>query len=76
MIVMHPDDALTAAEKLDIALQLAAEGLSIQRENLRREHPGETEEQIEMRLVQWVNERPMDAPGRVISAPRGNVRPG
>jgi hypothetical protein len=40
------------------ALELFETGLDLMRENLRRNHPGASEEQIERLLHEWLLERP------------------
>lgn len=49
---------LTPSEKLDIALELFESGVAMMRETLKREHPTESEAQIEERLRQWIRHRP------------------
>ena len=43
--------------------RLHVEGLALMRQNLRRRHPGESAEEIEVRLRTWLLDRPADAPG-------------
>ena len=54
------------SERFQEALRLADDGIALMRQNLRRRHPGESEEQIARRLDAWLRDRPMDAPGRVV----------
>lgn len=49
---------LTPSEKLGIALELFESGVAMMRETLKREHPTESEAQIEERLRQWIRHRP------------------
>ena len=49
---------LTPSEKLRIALELFESGVAMMRETLRREHPTESDAQIEGRLRQWIRHRP------------------
>jgi hypothetical protein len=44
-----------AAEKLLQALDLMATGIALQRENLRRRHPEETDAEIDARLQRWLD---------------------
>lgn len=45
--------------------QMHLEGLAIKREQLRRENPQVDETQIQKLLVEWLHDRPLDAPGRI-----------
>ena len=45
--------------------QMHLEGLAIKREQLRRENPQVDETQIQILLVKWLHDRPLDAPGRI-----------
>lgn len=47
----------TPGEKLQQALDLMAFGIRIQREKFRRQHPDETDEQVEVRLESWMMSR-------------------
>ncbi len=49
---------LPAEERLRIALEMADLGIAMMRENLRRRHPGESDDEIERRLVEWLHTRP------------------
>jgi len=49
------DDAVA---KLRAAFDLFAAGEALMRENLRRQHPEASDEEIEDRLCQWLSERP------------------
>jgi hypothetical protein len=63
-----------AARRLRLALDLFETGVAIMEQNLRREHPQATEEEIQEKLFQWLRHRPGaedgDAPGRRVSWPR------
>lgn len=48
---------------------MADEGIELMRQNLRRRHPSETDEEIDERLDAWLIDRPLDAPGRVVAGP-------
>jgi hypothetical protein len=50
--------ALTPAEELRIALDLFECGVAMMRETQKREHPEETEAEIEERLRSWLRHRP------------------
>ena len=69
-----PDDSAEAlAMRLRMAFDLCELGESMRRAQLRREHPDATDEEIEARLVAWLQTRPGaehgDAWGRPISWP-------
>ena len=70
--VVH-DSPDVLAERLRTAFDLYELGESIRRAQLRREHPGATDEEIEAMLVAWLRTRPGaehgDAWGRPISWP-------
>jgi hypothetical protein len=74
-IQLDPEAALepSPGERLRIALDLFELGEDVMRQNLRRAHPGETAEQIEERLSQWLLTRPGaehgDGVGRARSLP-------
>lgn len=57
-------------ERLRIALDLFELGEDVMRQNLRRAHPGETAEQIEERLSQWLLIRPGAEHGDGTGRPR------
>lgn len=48
----------TAAQRLRIALDLFEFGVDMMRQKLRREAPDATEDEIQTRLVAWLQERP------------------
>jgi len=48
-----------------LALEMAEAGIAMVRSRLRREHPGESEAEIDARLGRWLEDRPPDSPGRV-----------
>ena len=62
------------AEGIRMAIELYGAAESLLRERLRDEHPEETEEQIELRIREWLHRRPGaeagDAKGRPGSWPR------
>lgn len=57
-------------ERLRIALDLFEVGEDVMRQNLRRAHPGESAEQIEERLSQWLLTRPGAEDGDGVGKPR------
>jgi hypothetical protein len=57
---------IAATDRFGEALRLAADGVALMRQNLRRRHVDESDEQIEERLEAWLRGRPMDAPGQVV----------
>jgi hypothetical protein len=67
------DSPEVMAARLRTALDLCELGESMRRAQLRREHPGATDDEIEALLVAWLETRPGaehgDAWGRPISWP-------
>jgi hypothetical protein len=55
---MADGSELTPSEKLRTALELFESGVAIRRETLKREHPAESDAEIEERLRQWLRQRP------------------
>lgn len=57
-----------------MAFELHEAGVDLMRQQLRREHPGETDADIERRLKEWLRHRPGaehgDAQGRPGTWPR------
>ncbi len=45
-------------ERFRTAVDLWSAGVTLQRQRLRREHPGDSPEQIEQRLNEWLRDRP------------------
>ena len=62
--------AASLAEKLRVTLDLADAGMALQRQNLRRRHPGASEAEIDRLFEEWLCDRPPDSPGRRIDWPR------
>lgn len=60
---------LTPSEKLRIAMELAEVGYEMMREKLRREHPDESDEQIQERLTAWLHHRPGAEYGDCVGRP-------
>ena len=58
----------SAANAFRTTLDLFETGLGLMRQNLRRDRPDATEQEIERRLYQWLQDRPGaefgDCPGR------------
>lgn len=67
------DSAEVMAARLRIAFDLCALGEAMRRAQLRREHPGATEEEVEAMLIAWLQTRPGaehgDAWGRPMAWP-------
>lgn len=63
-----------AARRLRLAFDLFTTGEAMMRQRLRREHPDLSEQEIDARLLAWLQERPGaecgDAPGRRVPWPR------
>jgi len=49
---------LSPAEKFRVALDLFDTGVELKRQNLRRQYPEETGDQIEARVLVWLRTRP------------------
>lgn len=68
------DEREAAAERLRVAFDLFESGIALMRQNLRRRHPGASDEEIESMLGEWLEERPGaehgDAEGTPGSWPR------
>ena len=71
---MPAESSARAAERLRLAIEMFAAGEAMMRQKLRREHPDETDAEIEARLVAWLQERPGaeagDAVGHPVAWPR------
>ena len=65
---MSSRSAISALDRMRIALDLAEAATKIQRQNLRRRFPKATEEEVEECLIAWLRHRPGaehgDADGR------------
>ena len=44
---------------------LYLEGLALKREQFRRQNPGMQDTEIEVLLAHWIQDRPLDSPGRI-----------
>jgi Rv0078B-related antitoxin len=64
----------SAADAFRTTLDLFETGLDLMRQNLRRNYPDASEEEIEQLLNQWLHDRPGaefgDCPGRPVDANR------
>ena len=64
----------SAAEKFRQTLELFELGVAVMRQNLRRNHPEATDQEIEALLRRWLHERPGaemgDCPGRTVDLSR------
>lgn len=62
-------------ERLRATIQLHEDGVRLMRQNLRRQQPDATDDEIEERLGEWLSERPGaehgDGVGRPGTWPRG-----
>jgi len=67
-------DPTLAARRFRTAMDLFEAGVSMMRQNLKRSFPEADEEEIKMRLRQWLQERPGaeygDCEGRPVPWPR------
>lgn len=59
-----------AAQRLRLTLDLFQSGLEIKRQNLRREFPHLTEEELAARLKTWLHDRPGAEHGDCSGRPR------
>lgn len=55
---MEDTTALSPAERFRIAMDLFQTGVDMMRQNLKREDPDASDEQIEERLRAWLRHRP------------------
>jgi hypothetical protein len=60
----------SAGNAFRTTLDLFETGLGLMRQNLRRDHPEATEQEVNRRLRQWLHDRPGaesgDCPGRLV----------
>jgi hypothetical protein len=65
-----PSTPRTAADAFRATLDLFQTGVDLMRQNLRRRHSDASDEEIEQRLREWLQDRPGaesgDCPGRVV----------
>jgi hypothetical protein len=66
-------DPCAVAQRLQAALDLMETGTALMRQNLRREHPGLSADELDALMFQWLCARPADAPGRPVAWPRPNA---
>lgn len=57
-------------ERLLQALEMFDDGVRIMRENLRRQRPHASDDEIDQALDAWLAERPCDADGTLVAWPR------
>jgi hypothetical protein len=71
---MSPEERRETADRLRLALDMAATGESLMRGTLRRRHPEADEDTIERMIVAWYGQRPGaesgDGEGRPVPWPR------
>ncbi len=53
------------AGSLEIVDEMYREGMAMKRQQFRRAHPELSEQEIDTMLREWLDNRPLDAPGRV-----------
>jgi len=56
--LVRPPAERSLAERFRVALQVAEDGLEVQRARLRRDHPAYDDEEVEAALWAWVRSRP------------------
>ena len=66
---MDPREAAESAARLRLAFELFAAGESMKREQIRRDHPGASDEEIERMLREWLSDRPGAEHGDAEGAP-------
>lgn len=70
---MTESERQLAVARFRLALDLHEAGVALMRQNLRRRHPGESEQEIDARLAAWLMHRPGaehgDAVGRPVAWP-------
>lgn len=49
-------------DKFLLALDLFSDGVDMKRQSLRRQHPSESADEIEARILAWIEDRPLDGP--------------
>jgi len=68
------EKALTPADRFRIAMDLFETGVELMRQNLKRDHPNDSEAEIAKRLRAWLHHRPGaefgDCEGRRVDWPR------
>jgi hypothetical protein len=66
---MTETEAAAAAERFRTALRLHEDGVRLMRENLRREDPQASEQEIRVRLTRWLHTRPGAEHGDCVGRP-------
>jgi hypothetical protein len=69
-MAQHSQDPRDVAERLRSALDLMAGGIELMRQRIRREHPELSADEVADRMARWLQNRPADAPGRMVAWPR------
>ena len=73
---MDSDEQKAASRRLNLAFELFEAGCEIMKQNLKRRHPDLSSEQLQGKLVSWLQNRPGaehgDAPGRPGRWPRNH----
>jgi hypothetical protein len=54
------------ARRFAEAVKMADEGIALMRQNFCRRHPDADDAEIDRLLGEWLADRPLDAPGRVV----------
>ena len=65
-----PDPPSTPAQRLRMSLAMYEDGLAIEREKLRRQHPNASEAELSDLLAAWLHSRPMAPDGDCTGVPR------
>lgn len=74
-MIQMSEEPLTPEAKLRIAFELFEAGVKLQRQNLRRAHPGASEVEIERLLAEWLSTRPGAEHGDGVGRPRKPAEP-
>jgi hypothetical protein len=65
-----PEPPSTPAQRLQMALAIFSDGLAMEREKLRRQHPQASEAELSKLLAAWLHSRPMAPDGDCDGRPR------
>jgi hypothetical protein len=66
-VIDDPQSVEAIQQRMARVEELYLEGLEMKRQQIRRQDPSLSADEVEQRLRTWLRDRPMDAPGRVIS---------
>lgn len=66
-MIDDPQSVEAIQQRMARVEELYLEGLELKRQQIRREEPSLTDDEVEQRVRAWLLDRPMDAPGRVMS---------